>query len=103
LRRFGFGIAMTEKLLNRSNVVSGGRTPSLRAGAALLESQNLQRYGQAAEEGTPAAKQLLRSMSYADTQKDCEKQRDGFVSRYQNECPKATQTLMKDWDRRVSF
>jgi len=50
-----------------------------------------------------AAKQLLRSMSYADTQKECEKQRDRFVSRYRKEYPKATETLLKDWDRMVSF
>jgi putative transposase len=51
----------------------------------------------------PTAKQLLRAMSYADTQKDCEKQRDRFVSRYRKDYPKATETLLKDWDRMVSF
>jgi putative transposase len=42
-------------------------------------------------------------MSYADTQKECEKQRDRFVSRYRKDYPKATETLLKDWDRMVSF
>jgi transposase-like protein len=51
----------------------------------------------------PTAKQLLRTMSYADTQKECEKHRDRFVSRYRKDYPKAAETLMKDWDRLVSF
>ena len=51
----------------------------------------------------PAAKQLLRSMNYADTQNECEKQRDRFLLRYRKEYPKAADTLMKDWDRMVSF
>jgi len=42
-------------------------------------------------------------MSYAETQKECEKHHDRFVSRYRKEYPKATETLMKDWDRMVSF
>ena len=49
------------------------------------------------------AKQLLRTMSYADTQNECEKHRDRFVSRYRKEYPKAAETLMKDWGRLVSF
>jgi putative transposase len=49
------------------------------------------------------AKQLLRSMSYADTQCECEKQRDRFVSRYRKDHPKAVDTLIKDWDRMVSL
>ena len=51
----------------------------------------------------PAAKQLLRPMSYAETQKECEKHRDRFVARYRKDYPKAKETLMKDWDRMVSF
>jgi putative transposase len=51
----------------------------------------------------PTAKQLLRTMTYADTQKECEKHRDRFVSRYRKDYPKAAETLMKDWDRLVSF
>ena len=51
----------------------------------------------------PTAKQLLRFLSYADTQQECEKQRDRFLSRYRKEYPKATESLMKDWDRMVTF
>jgi transposase-like protein len=51
----------------------------------------------------PAAKQLLRSMSYAETRVECEKQRDRFVSRYRKLYPKATETLLNDWDRMVSL
>jgi transposase-like protein len=51
----------------------------------------------------PAAKQLLRSMSYADTQGECEKQRDRFVSRYRKNYPKATECLLKDWNRMVTL
>lgn len=51
----------------------------------------------------PAAKQLLRSMSYAETQAECEKHRDRFVSRYGKTYPKATECLLDDWDRLVTF
>ena len=51
----------------------------------------------------PAAKQRLRSMSYADTQAECERHRDRFVARYRRLYPKATETLMKDWNRMISF
>ena len=50
----------------------------------------------------PAAKQLLRSMNYAETQAECEKERDRFISRYRKTHPKATETLLNDWDRMVS-
>lgn len=51
----------------------------------------------------PAAKQLLRSMSYADTQGECEHQRDRFVSRYRKNHPKAAECLLRDWDRMVTL
>jgi len=51
----------------------------------------------------PAAKQLLRSMSYAESRADCEKQRDRFISRYRKPYPKAAEVLLKDWDRMVSL
>ena len=51
----------------------------------------------------PAAKQLLRSMSYAETQAECEKQRDRFVSRYRKTYPKVTECLLNDWDRMITF
>ena len=51
----------------------------------------------------PTAKQLLRSMSYAESRGECEKQRDRFVLRYRKTYPKATETLLNDWDRMVSL
>jgi putative transposase len=51
----------------------------------------------------PAAKQLLRSMSYAESRAECEKQRDQFISRYRKSYPKATETLLSDWDRMVTL
>jgi len=51
----------------------------------------------------PAAKQLLRSISYAETRAECEKQRDRFVSRYRKNHPKATECLLNDWDRMITF
>ena len=51
----------------------------------------------------PAAKQLLRSMSYAESRAECEKQRDRFISRYRKNYPKAAETLLNDWDRLVTL
>jgi putative transposase len=42
-------------------------------------------------------------MSYAETQAECEKQRDRFVLRYRKNYPKATECLMNDWDRMITF
>jgi len=33
----------------------------------------------------------------------CERQRDRFISRYRKSYPKATETLLNDWDRMVSL
>jgi transposase-like protein len=51
----------------------------------------------------PAAKQLLRSMSYAETQAEFERQRDRFISRYRRSYPKSAEILLNDWDRMVSL
>ncbi len=51
----------------------------------------------------PAAKQLLREMAYADTRTASEKKRDQFVARYKDSYPKAGDTLLRDWDRMVTF
>jgi putative transposase len=51
----------------------------------------------------PAAKQLLRSMSYAESRAECERQRDRFISRYRKSYPKAMETLLNDWDRMVTL
>lgn len=49
------------------------------------------------------AKALLRAMPYAPTQKECERLRDEFGARYRKTCPKAVQTLGRDWERMVAF
>jgi len=42
-------------------------------------------------------------MPYAETQAECERQRDAFVRRYRKTDPKAVDTLLRDWDRMVTF
>ncbi|HSW63526.1 MAG TPA: transposase, partial [Dissulfurispiraceae bacterium] len=49
------------------------------------------------------AAQHLTAMPYAGTKKECEKLRDAFVSKYQQHYPKAVQTLLRDWERMVTF
>jgi putative transposase len=51
----------------------------------------------------PAAKELLRGMASSETQAECEKQRDAFVKRYQKSYPKAAETLLRDWERMITF
>lgn len=51
----------------------------------------------------PKASELLKEMPYAATQELCEKKRDEFVSRYKKTDPKAVATLIRDWDRMISF
>lgn len=45
----------------------------------------------------------LTKIPYAETKEECERGRDAFVSRYKKDFPKATETLMRDWDRMVTF
>lgn len=42
-------------------------------------------------------------MPYAETQAQCERQRDTFVRLYCKTDPKAVDTLQRDWDRMVTF
>lgn len=42
-------------------------------------------------------------MPYAETQADCERQRDAFVRIYRKTDPKAMAMLVRDWDRLVTF
>ncbi len=49
------------------------------------------------------ATELLKAMPYAETQADCERQRDAFVRLYRKTDPKAVDTLLRDWDRLVMF
>jgi len=51
----------------------------------------------------PQATELLKAMPYADTQAECERQRDAFVRLYRKTDPKAVDTLLRDWDRMVTF
>jgi putative transposase len=51
----------------------------------------------------PAAKELLRDMHFAESRTQCEKRRDRFVARYKNSYPKAAETLLRDWERMVTF
>jgi len=51
----------------------------------------------------PEATELLKAMPYADTQAECERQRDAFARRYRKTDPKAVETLLRDWDRMVTF
>jgi transposase-like protein len=49
------------------------------------------------------AGEYLSKIPYAETQAVCEGLRDDFIARYGKDFPKATETLMRDWDRMVSF
>ena len=51
----------------------------------------------------PAARTLLHDMAFAESRAQCEKKRDQFVRRYKNSYPKAGETLLRDWDRMVTF
>ncbi|MEW6715849.1 MAG: IS256 family transposase [Nitrospirota bacterium] len=50
-----------------------------------------------------AASEYLTKIPYADTKEECERRRDAFISRYKKDFPKATETLMRDWGRMVTF
>ena len=49
------------------------------------------------------ASELLKSIPYAETQKKCEKLRDRFINRYKDNYAKATNKLLSDWERMVTF
>jgi len=51
----------------------------------------------------PQAAEVLKAMPYAETQTECERQRDAFVRLYRKTDPKAVDTLLRDWDRMVTF
>jgi putative transposase len=50
-----------------------------------------------------AAKELLRKIPYASSRAECERLRDQFAARYRQLCPKAVETLSRDWERMVTF
>jgi putative transposase len=49
-----------------------------------------------------AAEQLTR-IPYAETLAECERLRNAFVERYKKDYSKATEKLISDWDRMVTF
>lgn len=49
------------------------------------------------------AKELICLIPYAESQVECEKRRDIFISRYKSDQPKACEILIRDWERMVSF
>ena len=51
----------------------------------------------------PAASQLLHGMAFANSRAACERKRDQFVRRYEKNYPKAAETLLRDWDRMITF
>ena len=51
----------------------------------------------------PEAGERLSAMMYAETRPACERKRDEFVLRFKKTDPKACATLLRDWERLVSF
>jgi len=51
----------------------------------------------------PQAAEMLKAMPYAETQVECERLRDAFVRTYHKTDKKAVETLLRDWDRMVTF
>lgn len=49
------------------------------------------------------ASELLKSIPYAETKKKCEKLREKFINRYKDNYTKATDKLLSDWKRMVTF
>lgn len=49
------------------------------------------------------ALEYLRQIPYAETREECEKLRNGFISRYKRDYPKAAEKLLRDWERLVTF
>lgn len=49
------------------------------------------------------ASELLKSIPYAETRKKCEKLRDRFINQYKDNYAKATNKLLSDWERMVTF
>jgi putative transposase len=49
------------------------------------------------------AAEQLKAVPYAETLVECERRRDAFVARWRKEFPKATEKLLSDWDRMITF
>lgn len=50
-----------------------------------------------------AAAELLKAMPYAETQAECERRRDAFIRTYTKTDTTAVETLVRDWDRMITF
>ena len=51
----------------------------------------------------PKAGERLKAIPYAETQADCERRRDEFVRTYRRTEEKAVDTLLRNWERMVTF
>jgi len=49
------------------------------------------------------AAELLKTMPYAETKAECERRRDDFVRTYRRTDKRAVDTLVRDWERMVTF
>lgn len=49
------------------------------------------------------AAEQLKPIPYAETLAECERRRDAFVARYRKDFSKATDKLLSDWDRMITF
>lgn len=49
------------------------------------------------------AGEYLKRIPYADTVSECERLRNIFIERYRKDYPKASEKLLSDWDRMVTF
>ncbi|MBX3301775.1 MAG: IS256 family transposase [Nitrospira sp.] len=55
------------------------------------------------KDARPKASERLKAMAYAETQAECERRRDKFVRTYRKTEGKAVETLLRDWERMVTF
>jgi len=53
--------------------------------------------------GRAEAAEQLKKIPYAETLAECERRRNAFIERYRKDYPKATEKLLSDWDRMVTF
>ena len=51
----------------------------------------------------PRAMEMLKDIPYAETRAECERRRDAFAAHYGKTDPKAVATLLRDWERMVTF
>lgn len=49
------------------------------------------------------AGEYLKGIPYAETASECERLRDTFIARYRKDYSKATEKLLSDWDRMITF